>query len=204
MIANITTIVHILSVTDETVNNGVLQKGTATSQIDNENTSQIYKFYNFMTLINDTVLNSDYASEVTTPLEKDNIYLITGKFSTTRDGSINISITTNVHLLINQENIPIVKPTIHLLGKSLGTTELTESGYTLQIQINPCLSEYQFTPFTVNLIHPPNGRFKNALIKAEKNSTIQTTGVCFFANDQFYCEILEFHFISEKIESDNI
>ncbi|UZO16932.1 uncharacterized protein OCT59_008298 [Rhizophagus irregularis] len=134
MIANITTIVYILSVTDETINNGVLQKGMAISRIDNEDAFQIYKFYNYMTLINNTDLDSDDGSEVTSPLKAENVYLITGKFSTTQDSSINVSITTNVQLLIDKEDIPIIKPTVHLLGKTLGYAELTESGYTLQIQ----------------------------------------------------------------------
>ncbi|CAB4491689.1 unnamed protein product [Rhizophagus irregularis] len=177
MIANITTIVYILSVTDETINNGVLQKGMAISRIDNEDAFQIYKFYNYMTLINNTDLDSDDGSEVTSPLKAENVYLITGKFSTTQDGSINVSITTNVQLLIDKEDIPIIKPTVHLLGKTLGYAELIESGYTLQIQ--------------------------NALTKARKNSTVHTTGVFFFAKDQLYCEILEFQFVSAKIESDN-
>ncbi|CAB4433719.1 unnamed protein product [Rhizophagus irregularis] len=177
MIASITTIVYILSVTDETINNGVLQKGMAISRIDNEDAFQIYKFYNYMTLIiNNTDLDSDDGSEVTSPLKAENVYLITGKFSTTQDGSINVSITTNVQLLIDKEDIPIIKPTVHLLGKTLGYAELTESGYTLQIQVKPYLSKDQFTPFTVNLTHPPNGRFKNALTKARKNSTVHTTG----------------------------
>ncbi|UZO06959.1 uncharacterized protein OCT59_027263 [Rhizophagus irregularis] len=148
MIANITTIVYILSVTDETINNGVLQKGMAISRIDNEDAFQIYKFYNYMTLINNTDLDSDDGSEVTSPLKAENVYLITGKFSTTQDGSINISITTNVQLLIDKEDIPIIKPTVHLLGKTLGYAELTESEYTLQIQVKPYLSKDQFTPFT--------------------------------------------------------
>ncbi|GBC52455.2 hypothetical protein GLOIN_2v1476741 [Rhizophagus irregularis DAOM 181602=DAOM 197198] len=188
MIANITTIVYILSVTDETINN---------------NAFQIYKFNNYMTLINNTDLDSDDGSEVTSPLKAENVYLITGKFSTIQDGSINISITTNVQLLINKEDITIIKSTVHLLGKTLWYAELTESGYTLQIQVKPYLSKDQFTPFTVNLTHPPNGRFKNVLTKARKNSTVHTTGVFFFAKDQLYCEILEFQFVLAKIESDN-
>ncbi|CAB4437327.1 unnamed protein product [Rhizophagus irregularis] len=148
-----------------------------------------------MTLINNIDLDSDDGSEVTSPLKAENVYLITGKFSTTQDGSINVSITTNVQLLIDKEDIPIIKPT--------GYVELTESGYTLQIQVKPYLFKDQFTPFTVNLTHPPNGRFKNALTKARKNSTVYTIGVFFFAKDQLYCEILEFQFVSAKIESDN-
>jgi hypothetical protein len=38
MIANITTIMYILSVFDESINNGNLQKSTAISRTDDENT----------------------------------------------------------------------------------------------------------------------------------------------------------------------
>jgi hypothetical protein len=203
MIANITTIMYILSVSDESINNGILQKGTAISRIDDEDAFQIYKYYNYLTSQNDTDsdLNDEY--EVKSPLKVENVYLITGKFSTAQDNSINVSITTNVDLSIEKEDIPIIKPTVQLLGKTLGYAELTESGYTLQIQVKPYLSKEQFTPFTINLTHPPNGRFKNALTKAKKNSTVHTTGMFFFAENQLYCEILEFQFISAKIESDN-
>jgi hypothetical protein len=93
---------------------------------------------------------------------------------------------------------------VHLLGKTLGYAELTESGYILQIQVKPYLSKYQFTPFTINLTHQPNGHFKNVLTKARKNSTVHTTRVFFFTKDQLCCEIFEFQFISAKIESDSI
>lgn len=203
MIANITTIMYILSITDESVNNGILQKGTAISRIDHEDGFQIYKFYNYLNLQNDRDSDSNDELEITSHLKEENVYLITGKFAPVQDSSINVIITTNVHLYINKDDIPIMKPTINLLGKTLGYAELTESGYTLQIQVKPYLSRDQFTPFTVNLTHPPNGRFRNALTKAKKNSTIHATGVFFFAENQLYCEILEFQFVSAKIESDN-
>lgn len=37
MIANIITILYILSVSDESINNGILQKGTAISHINDKN-----------------------------------------------------------------------------------------------------------------------------------------------------------------------
>lgn len=40
--------------------------------------------------------------------------------------------------------------------------QVTEVGYTIQIQVKPYLSKEQFNPFLVNLTHPQNGRFKNA------------------------------------------
>ena len=41
MITNITTIMFILSVSDETINNGTLQKGTAISRTDDNEEIQI-------------------------------------------------------------------------------------------------------------------------------------------------------------------
>ena len=115
------------------------------------------------------VLQFPELTEITSPLKEENIYLLVmGKFATMQDGSINITITTNVHLFIDKEDIPVMKPTVNLLGKTLGYAELTESGYTLQLQVKPYLSKDQFAPFTVNLTHPPNGQFRNALTKARK------------------------------------
>jgi hypothetical protein len=195
--------VYILSITDESISNGILQKGTAISRIDRENGFQIYRFYNYLNSQNDIDSDSNDELEVASPLKEENVYLITGKFAPAKDGSINVTITTNAHLYIDKEDIPIMKPTVHLLGKTSGHLDLTESGYILQIQVKPFLSKDQFAPFTINLTHPSNGRFKNALTKARKNSTIHTTGVFFFAKNQLYCEILEFQFISAKMESDN-
>ena len=48
--------------------------------------------------------------------------------------------------------------------------------------------------------HPLNGRFKNALMKARKNSTVYTIGVLFVVENQLYCEILEFQFVAAKME----
>lgn len=203
MIANITTIIYILSITDESVNNGILQKGTAISRINHEDGFQIYKFCNYLNSQNDMDSDSNDDLEIASTLKEENVYLVTGKFATTQDGSINVTITTNVHLNIDREDIPVMNPTVHLVGKTLGYADLTETGYTLQIQVKPYLSKDQFVPFTVNLTHPPNGRFRNALTKARKNSTVHASGMFFFAENQLYCEILEFQFVSAKIESDN-
>jgi hypothetical protein len=203
MIANITTIIYILSITDKSVNNGILQKGTAISRINHEDGFQIYKFCNYLNSQNDMDSDSNDDLEIASTLKEENVYLVTGKFATTQDGSINVTITTNVHLNIDREDIPVMNPTVHLVGKTLGYADLTETGYTLQIQVKPYLSKDQFVPFTVNLTHPPNGRFRNALTKARKNSTVHASGMFFFAENQLYCEILEFQFVSAKIESDN-
>ena len=49
MIANISTIIYVLTVSDESISNGILQKGTAISRIDDDEGFQIYKYYNYLT-----------------------------------------------------------------------------------------------------------------------------------------------------------
>ena len=196
MIANIVTILYILTVSNESINNGTLQKGTAISRVDDDDGSQTYKYFNYLTS------DSDDSIE-TTPFEKEKMYLVTGKFTITQDNSINVRIISNTHLSLNKDNMPIMNPTIHLLGKTMDIAQLTEAGYTLQIQVKPYLSKEQFKPFLVNLTHPANGRLKNALTMAKKNSTVHITGLFFFVDKQIYCEILEFQFVASKPESEN-
>ena len=202
MIANITTIIYILSVSDEIINSGTLQKGTAISRIDDGEGIQIYKYYNYLTSPNNTDFDPNDNPEVIS-FEEGNIYLISGKFSIGQDNLINVTIITGVHLPLDKEDIPTMKPTISLLGKTINCAQVTETGFTLQIQVKPYLSKEQFNSFLVNLTHPPNGRFKNALAKARKNSTIHATGVFFFAENQLFCEILEFQFVSAKLEANS-
>jgi hypothetical protein len=204
MIANITAIMVILSVSDEIINNGTLQKGTAISRTDDDEGIQIYKYYNYLTSPTsntDSETNDNF--EATMSFEEEKMYLISGKFSITQDGVIYVSIITSVHLPLDKEDIPTMKPTISLLEKTMNYAQLSELGFTLQMQVKPYLSKDQFNSFLVNLTHPPNGRFKNALTKARKNSTVYTTGLFFFAENQLFCEILEFQFVSAKVETDS-
>ena len=202
MIANIMTILYVLTVSDEILNNGTLQRGTAISRIDEEDGFQIYKYSNYLTSANN--IDSDSSDSIeTTSLKEEKMYLITGKFSVLPDNSINVIIISNVHVPLSRDDIPVIKPTVQLLGKTMDHAQLTEAGYNLEIQVKPYLSKDQFNPFLINLTHPASGRFKNALVKAKKNSTIHTTGLFFLADKQLYCEILEFQFVAAKIERDN-
>jgi hypothetical protein len=204
MIANIMTIFYVLTVSNEIVNNGTLQKGTAVSRIDEEDGFQLYKYSNYLTSVNNADPDSSASDSIeTTSFEEENMYLMTGKFSIIPDGSINVIIISNVHIPLGRDDIPVMKPTVQLLGKTMNLAQLTEAGYDLEIQVKPYLSKEQFNPFLINLTHPPNGRFKNALIKAKKNSTIHATGLLFLADKQPYCEILEFQFVAGKTETNN-
>ncbi|RIA83572.1 hypothetical protein C1645_833620 [Glomus cerebriforme] len=202
MITNIMTILYILSISNESINNRTLQKGTVISQIDDDDRYQIYKYLNYVNLSDNTDSDLNVSFELI-PFEEENMYLISGKFCIAEDGSINVTIITNVHTTLDKEDIPIMKPTVNLVGKTMNYAQLSEMGYILQIQVKPYLSKDQFTPFLINLMHSLNGRFKNALTKTKKNSTIHITGIFFFVEKELYCEILEFQFVSTKVETDN-
>jgi hypothetical protein len=202
MIANISTILYVLSVSDEIITSGTLQRGTAISRVDEDDGFQIYKYSNYLNSMSNTDSDSNEGIEITR-LEEEKIYLITGKFSVLEDNSINIVIISNVHISLDREDIPVMKPTVHLLGKTMDQAQLTEAGYSLQVQVKPYLSKENFNTFLVNLTHPVNGRLRNALTKAKKNSTIHATGLFFIAKKQLFCEILEFQFVAAKIETES-
>src|SRR5271170_1695944 len=117
MIATITTILYVLSVSEESINSGTLQKGTAISRINEDDGFQIYKYYNYLTsLSNDDLdLNNNFEMK---PLEEENMYLILGKFSVIQDCSINVTIITNMHISLDKDDISTMKSTVHLLEKT--------------------------------------------------------------------------------------
>src|SRR3954467_2137555 len=118
MITSIMTILYILTVSNESINNGTLQKGTAISRVgDDDDGLQVYKYFNYLT--------SDLSNSIEpTPFKEENMYLVTGKFATAQDDSINIRIISNIHLPLDKNNIPIMKPTVHLLGKIMNPVQL--------------------------------------------------------------------------------
>jgi hypothetical protein len=60
MIANITTNLYILSVSDGNINNGTLQKDTVISRIDDDNGYQIYNYCNYVNSPNNTDSDLNY------------------------------------------------------------------------------------------------------------------------------------------------
>src|ERR1043166_9452045 len=104
MIAIITTILYVLSVSDESINSGTLQRGTAISRIDDTNSFQIYKYYNYLTSDSDSNNNFEVIS-----LEEENMYLVSEKFFITQDGSTNLTIITNIHIPLDKDDISTMK-----------------------------------------------------------------------------------------------
>ena len=109
MIATLTAIMYVVSITDEMFSNKSAQKSSAISIINSEDGYQLYKFTAY-TSENSLIEGDNASSEVTQPLQKNGVYQISGKFTPHKDNSFNIVITTSIRLHLDEDYILISKP----------------------------------------------------------------------------------------------
>jgi len=112
--------------------------------------------------------------------------------------AVNITITASIPLSLSDENMPIAKPIISLVGHTSAEASLTESTYHLPLLVKPYLSADSYDPITITLIHPSGGRLKNSFTSAKKLSLIHCIGILIIIDHSMYCETLEFQFIGTK------
>jgi len=108
MIANLTAIVYINSVSDD---DGYVQKGSAISRTDNENGFQIYQFTSYLPNPDNSPNSNDTSStfDIVQPFKEDNVYQISEKFSLLKNELLEIVVTTSLQLNIDKDNILILK-----------------------------------------------------------------------------------------------
>lgn len=202
MIANITAIVYINSISDD---DSYVQKGSAISRTDDENGFQVYQFTSYLPNQDNSPNTNDDSGDfdIVQPFKEGSVYQISGKFGLLKDELLEIVITTSLQLNIDKDEIPISKPIANFVGRILSNPDTIAQHYTLSLQVKPYLSKDRFTSFSVILIHPENGRLRNAFAKAKKNSVVYSTGILIFQEHKVYCEVLEFQFISVKAENEH-
>jgi len=91
---------------------------------------------------NSTTDDSDFEDngESIQEIKPKNVYQITGKFAPIKDNIIDVVITSSKRLNINADGISIGQPLVHLLGKVIHQTTISETGYSLTLQVKPYLS----------------------------------------------------------------
>jgi hypothetical protein len=199
MIATLSVILFIESETSEITGNKILQKGDAISKTSAEN-YQIYRYTLFTPVCQadsptDQKTNDD---ENIQPFELHAVYLVYGKFASCRDGSLDVSVTSHIRLEISPDDLPVCMPFVHLLGRTQNIPIKTDVGYQVDLQVKPYLNKEQCGTFTISLVHPPDGRFKNALEQTRKFSLVHTMGTLMFHKNKLFCDILEYQFVSTK------
>ena len=189
MITTLSTVFYVISLSEDKNSKYTIQKGQAISRNNNDGNFLVYNFS-----------QSEDATDFLPlqPLRQESIYQVIGKFTISQDASINITITTNIPLSLSEENIPISKPIISLVGHISAEASLTESTYHLPLLVKPYISADSYNPITITLVHPSDGRLKNSFTSAKKSSLIHCIGVLIIVDHTMYCETLEFQFISSK------
>ena len=137
MITTLSTVFYVISLVEDKNSKYTIQKGQAISRINNDGNFLIYNFTCWIPLSQ----SEDTAEFLPLqPLQQDFVYQIIGKFTLSQDASINITITTSIPLSLSEENIPISKPIISLVGHINAEASLTESTYHLPLPVivKPC------------------------------------------------------------------
>lgn len=211
MIATLNTILFITDEKQEVLSTKVLQKGQAVSRLKSD--YQLYHYTNFVPLPSSDTVGQENHGDKDEPddqqpvqlFKPNTLYLVNGKFVAQSDGSLEITITYSNLLEIDPTVIPVSRPFVHLLGRVENAPVKTEAGYQLDLQVKPYLSKEQCATMSISLVHPIDGRFKNALDKTRRFSLVHVMGALVIHERSVYCEILEYQFVSTRQdESSNV
>ena len=168
MIATFSTIFYVISLTDENKGKYTIQWGQAVSKLNDDGNFLIYNFTNWVPTSQPEATDDSLSIQL---LHLKSIHQIIGKFTLSHDGSINIIITANIHLSLSEDNIPISKPIVSLVGHINAEVTLTESAFHLPLIVKPYLSADSCDPIIITLIHPSEGWLKKSFTAAKKNIT---------------------------------
>jgi len=204
MIATLNAFIFVLSEKHEIISSKIPQKGQAVSKI-NTNDHQMYNYTIFVPLPssdnNESKETEDEdENEVLETFQTGSVYHVDGKFTPNSDGSLDLIITSNRPLKLDSKEIPATRPFVHLLGHIEHVPIKTQDNYQVAIQVKPYINKEQNDTFSVILVHPTNGRFKNTFEKTRKFSLIHAIGVLIIYEKTLYCQISEYQFVRTKTD----
>ena len=173
MIANLSTILYITSVSEQVLSNKILQRGTAACKTNSAGDVLNIQFTLWLPNSHGQSEESEEDCHVQ-KIHPDIVYFLTGKFSMLTNGSLEVVVSSCKHLEIEKDKIPICKPIVYLLGKVKESCNTTDLGYYITIEVKLYLSSELCRPKDIILIHPIEGCLKNTFTAA-KNSPLSNT-----------------------------
>lgn len=189
MIANISTVLYIISTCEQHISNRILQTGSAACKIDGDGDFTTFRYTLWLPL-NDTEpedTEDTYIQKVT----QDSVYFITGKFAMLENGLLELAVSSCRELPIDKDEIPVCKPIVFLLGRVKEACTATEFAYYLTLEIKPYLTADMCGPVNVILTHALDGRLKNTFTAAKTSSIIQCTAELFVIESKSRQEFLQ-------------
>jgi len=154
MIANISTVLYIISTCEQHFSNKVLQTGSAACKIDTDGDFLNFRYTSWLPLDSTELDDNDIENLYVHKFNQDSVYFITGKFTILDNGLLELVVSSCKSLPIDKEKIPVCKPIVYLLGRVKDACNVTDSGYHMTMEIKPYLAAEMCGPVDVVLTHP--------------------------------------------------
>ncbi|CAG8490860.1 16858_t:CDS:1 [Acaulospora morrowiae] len=204
MPASISLIVYIVEQNIEAVNNYTIQRGIGLSHIPDREPQRIHFTY----FIPDPEITVDSSEESFEPLtggalQTNAVYLIHGKFSyLVNDNSLDLVIFSHVLLPIDSAECPEAPMIAKFIGKVTSVPSVTNNGLRLLVTVSEYIRKGEKPVHEIIVTHPTTGRLSKSITAAQKNATVQFTGILFIYESILYCDVLDFSFVG--IRSDDL
>jgi len=190
-------IVYIIEQNVEAVNNYEIQRGIGLSHIPEGEPQRIHFTY----FIPDPEITADSSGEPFEPLtggalQTNAVYLVHGKFSyLVNDNSLDMVIFSHVLLPIDSADCPEAPMIAKFIGKVTSVSSVTNNGLILSVTVSEYIRKGERPVREVIVTHPTTGRFSRSITAAQKNATVQFTGILIIYEGVLYCDILDFSFV---------
>jgi hypothetical protein len=197
-------IVYIVEQNVEAVNNYEIQRGIGLSHIPEGEPQRIHFTY----FIPEPEITVDRSEEPLEPLtggalQTNAVYLVHGKFSyLLNDNSLDMVIFSHVLLPIDSADCPEAPMIAKFIGKVTSVPSVTNTGLRLSVTVSEYIRKGERPVREVIVTHPIAGRLSKSITAAQKNATVQFTGILIIYEGVLYCDVLDFSFVG--IRSDNL
>src|SRR5438105_4494913 len=118
MIANVSTVVYVISICEQHLSNKILQTGSAACKIDDDGDFTTFQYTLWLPLLNNAeVKNTEIEDTYIQKFTQESVYFVTGKFTMLNNGLLELAVSSCRELPIEKEQIPVCKPIVFLLGR---------------------------------------------------------------------------------------
>jgi|GEM_PF-4264551 len=197
-------IIYIVEQNTEAINNYEIQRGIGLSHIPDGEPQRI----RFTYFIPESETTADKNEECVEPLtggalQTNAVYLVHGKFSySLNDNSLDMIIFSHVLLPIDSADCPEAPMVAKFIGKVANAPSITNNGLRLPVTVSEYMRKGERPIHEIIITHPTTGRLSKSITAAQKNATVQFTGILIIYEGVLYCDVLDFSFIG--IRSDDL
>ena len=117
-------------------------------------------------------------SSVGDALQLETVYLLHGKFTyLINEDSLDMIIISHVQLPIAISDCPASSLIPRFIGKTVSSPSITTMGICISVCVTEYLRKGERPINEIVITHPSNGRLAKSITAAQKNATVQFTGI---------------------------